>query len=719
MTPSTLQIVIAGQSPTSAEISALRDGERIPEAWQTVNSLSLSNAVDEDVRAIWLDHVTGRRGDYYLNIKSLRQKAGCLLWDYARHVLHDAVKRQALRPKSSQQLRKLLDQLAASVNGWRDGAATIWGLHGPNLENFQSLVAAAAAVCRCAASAVIGADVVASNENHGRNAAVELARAVEAYYKFWTGKPLARAAAEEAFAWQASRSRTQRLFFKDVARQLEDLLAVAQAALVGQRPSDAALPIAFAMVRRAVRWLLLDDDRTDRRQSQLLVPLVAPKGEPTCAWLELGADDEPIGGQDTGPFAVYPDPISLGTLVLDDMWRRSFDDAVVSAKNEGAAGCWRWRLRYLDESAAAGISGRDAPLRNRMQRPLVQCGSSASAALALLLHARLGKLVVDERVGISAAVTPSGQLEPVQLLAKLKGSPHWEAYLCERLDALLACEEGHEERDRHAENAARSSLGRGKPFLRRVSTVGEAMAFLKKRRRTMLSRRVAWAVGLVLLAAAPAVGFWWSREPALPPIAPALNPTDVDLGIHFADRETRRSAPLRRSDLPLEPGDGVKFVVTSKKPMYYYLLWLDCNGSVTPLWPWSNLTWKVDARNDRPRTSLSFPAGNTHFKLQDDTSGLHSVILVARWNPLPATEDIKNLSWGDYAQTELSPFDQQTLVVFEDARLLDFDMRSPLSGATQDFDAPIAVLENLIQVGLMPQADTVDAMLLPFAGEKK
>ena len=80
------------------------------------------------------------------------------------------------------------------------------------------------------------------------------------------------------------------------------------------------------------------------------------------------------------------------------------------------------------------------------------------------------------------------------------------------------------------------------------------------------------------------------------------------------------------------------------QPAYAYLLWLDSEGTVTPLWPWNDTNRLVqkDAAQPPPlrppQTIIQSPPGQTQGWRVGGRSGLDTILLLARRTPLP--EDV-------------------------------------------------------------------------------
>jgi predicted Ser/Thr protein kinase len=94
--------------------------------------------------------------------------------------------------------------------------------------------------------------------------------------------------------------------------------------------------------------------------------------------------------------------------------------------------------------------------------------------------------------------------------------------------------------------------------------------------------------------------------------------------------------------LPARHGDTIRVEVRLNQPAYIYLMALDAQGEVTPLYPWHRDVTKLDRTvNDPPprvpaQAELTWPSLESVQGLPlDDSSGLETILLLARRTPLP------------------------------------------------------------------------------------
>jgi hypothetical protein len=174
-------------------------------------------------------------------------------------------------------------------------------------------------------------------------------------------------------------------------------------------------------------------------------------------------------------------------------------------------------------------------------------------------------------------------------------------------------------------------------------------------RSAMQRRRLRWglaagAAGLLALAGLLATIFLspaasdpdaGSREAATAALPPLKG--SIDVLISEEDNPDRQN--LRLNDvgaLPLRPED--RFYVEAKlnRPAYLYVLWIDTDGDVHPLYPWKPDDWKGRPARERPVRRLRRPeALDDCYEVPKGTPGMETLVLLARETPLPPGVDLE------------------------------------------------------------------------------
>jgi serine/threonine protein kinase len=136
-----------------------------------------------------------------------------------------------------------------------------------------------------------------------------------------------------------------------------------------------------------------------------------------------------------------------------------------------------------------------------------------------------------------------------------------------------------------------------------------------------------------------------------PAAAPALKGS-IDIIVYesavpgpddFKPSKTRQGLRLHeRQALPLRPNDWIRIEAEVNHSAYLYVVWIDTDGKVTPLWPWEQSDWARLPAKQTPRDRLTLPdlvKGEAIMPLSGGPPGIESLLLLARETPLTAAEN--------------------------------------------------------------------------------
>jgi hypothetical protein len=159
-----------------------------------------------------------------------------------------------------------------------------------------------------------------------------------------------------------------------------------------------------------------------------------------------------------------------------------------------------------------------------------------------------------------------------------------------------------------------------------------------------------WAVtGVAALAAVAALVLmlkWYSPPTPAPGPGPAPLEGTVDVRRDFQSGvdQKRRIQALSQSPggFYIEPGNLVQLRAELNRPAYVYLLWVEADGKVIPVYPWADLKWAQRPAMEQPVSRLSRPEGNDGWPV-GGPAGIESAVLLAREEPLPADFDLRRL----------------------------------------------------------------------------
>jgi Protein kinase domain/Domain of unknown function (DUF4384) len=94
--------------------------------------------------------------------------------------------------------------------------------------------------------------------------------------------------------------------------------------------------------------------------------------------------------------------------------------------------------------------------------------------------------------------------------------------------------------------------------------------------------------------------------------------------------------------LPLRVGDEISVEAELNRPAYVYLLWIDTDGKVAPVYPWRPGYWDGRPATEEPVQRLRRPESLDEFyPVRKGTPGMETLVLLARAAPLPANVDLR------------------------------------------------------------------------------
>jgi hypothetical protein len=241
--------------------------------------------------------------------------------------------------------------------------------------------------------------------------------------------------------------------------------------------------------------------------------------------------------------------------------------------------------------------------------------------------------------------------------------------------------------------------------------------------RRLSRRTVLWAAAGLLVVGGGVVA--WLGRPASPggaspsvPVTPLKGVLDVRVWPkgHGLPEGQRLAAEV----LPLKPGDLLRIEATLNRPAYLYLVWLDADGTATPLWPWLDNDWRRrPAGRDRPLQALSLPPETGRgTPLEPDQPGIQSLLLLVRDEPLPADEDLAKRFAGLPKQNGLDPLRTWVAAWFENSEpVRDEPDRAPFNvNNTQAIEDPVWRTQTLLRE-LRPLFPYTRAVCFTFQGK--
>jgi hypothetical protein len=162
-----------------------------------------------------------------------------------------------------------------------------------------------------------------------------------------------------------------------------------------------------------------------------------------------------------------------------------------------------------------------------------------------------------------------------------------------------------------------------------------------------------WGVRLAALAALVVPLVWWLGSIGIVPSNPTRPASQSEparvrwhgfIDITVTEPGHRQRRGLRLWDpaaRPLRTGDLVSIEAEVSRPAYLYILWIDTEGKVGPVYPWVEGDWQR-RRPEGPRDRLTLPEEKEDgvWKIDPGPPGMETLVLLARETPLPPAEDL-------------------------------------------------------------------------------
>ena len=162
---------------------------------------------------------------------------------------------------------------------------------------------------------------------------------------------------------------------------------------------------------------------------------------------------------------------------------------------------------------------------------------------------------------------------------------------------------------------------------------------------------------------------------------------------------------LRLNDhdlLPLKPGDLVAVQVNLDRPAYCYVVWIEANGTVDPVYPWIPGKWEERPAEEQPVRHFRQPKGpDSWHTLEGGPAGMHTLLLLVRDTPLPRDVDLRAELEG--AAPQRMPWRKpQATAWFENGELVRRDAAPTSDPDDGKSDAPVRVLQEQLRSRLGP-----------------
>lgn len=183
-----------------------------------------------------------------------------------------------------------------------------------------------------------------------------------------------------------------------------------------------------------------------------------------------------------------------------------------------------------------------------------------------------------------------------------------------------------------------------KPVVGRYSTAADLASDLRNWRRPRLWRRIVLkAVGVAALCCGVAVAVLGVGSRQFPGRPAALSGT-LDVLVWNEPGSGRQALSLADSaTLPLRPNDRIQIAVKLNRPAYIYVLAVDSQSQVFPVYPWRKGNWSERPAEETPTDELYLPESAKEFWPLQPPYGAETFVLLAHGTPLPRDLDVPTL----------------------------------------------------------------------------
>jgi serine/threonine protein kinase len=207
------------------------------------------------------------------------------------------------------------------------------------------------------------------------------------------------------------------------------------------------------------------------------------------------------------------------------------------------------------------------------------------------------------------------------------------------------------------------------------------------------------AAALLAVLGLGAAGYFLFRAPAdkerRQPATPFKG--SIDVRIWEKGNPERAGLGLRANGaLPLKAKDTIRVEATMNRPVYLYILWIEADGKVLPVYPWKPGHW--DGRPDREQrvAALSLPAdGQGGWEINAGRAGMETLVMLVRETPLPRSVDLPAILGALPAQRMQHP---QSAVWFENGAVVEGEAdRGPNLFDVKRIDDPVLQTQGLLR----------------------
>lgn len=263
----------------------------------------------------------------------------------------------------------------------------------------------------------------------------------------------------------------------------------------------------------------------------------------------------------------------------------------------------------------------------------------------------------------------------------------------------------------------------GKQPSQRPTTASDVSAALRtlhreKQRGGLVSLLLLLLVLSAFWIALVAAALWLPSRFSEPPMTVPLK-AGMDLLVWDPEHSGRQGVSATAPQaLPLRGGDQVRLCLRLNQPAYIYLLWLNADGSILPVYPWRHGKWHQSPPRESPQRYLTLPEELDHgWTMQVDRDGLESLLLLVRRSPLPREVNLRDL----LAQvSQPLPANTSAATWFQDGMPLPVSqqpdtatLRPPDLGNLAGVQAPLLDMHRRLAEVLRPHFELIRGVSFP------
>jgi hypothetical protein len=205
--------------------------------------------------------------------------------------------------------------------------------------------------------------------------------------------------------------------------------------------------------------------------------------------------------------------------------------------------------------------------------------------------------------------------------------------------------------------------------------------------RKRRSRAVVWAALAALVLVGGAVWFATRTPDARPvtpsdgasppgPVTPPVTPVARASHKVRVDVLVERDKKLLRLDrpgaLPLKADDGFAVEATCDPPAFLYLVWVDPNHDVTPVYPWNPAVgWGSRPAKEEPRAKVRLPERGEVYHAPQAKPGVATIVALTRPTPLDVPDEVVRPWFETLPELALDPADEGAAVWFAEYQQSD------------------------------------------------